>query len=169
MPADADTLKGLIDRELKRLSDARVLAQVRALLVEPKAILRDWDYGQPGEQFACWAVLNDTDSNTGIAYCENGFGPRNPWGLVWLGSDEHRYLSMGSDSSWFPTFLDAYFDSAAAARLPIWRITKTSSSAAREPITDENSWKATWQRVAEFRKVDPESRYDVDHSIAFKR
>jgi hypothetical protein len=41
MPVDADTLKGLIDRELKRLSDARVLAQVRALLVEPKAILRD--------------------------------------------------------------------------------------------------------------------------------
>jgi hypothetical protein len=169
MPVDADALKTLVDHELVLLSDARVTAHIRALLVEPKAVLCDWDYGKPGEQFLCWVVLSDADSNTGIAYCENGFGPRNPWGLMWLGSGENERMSMGMDSGWFSTFLDAYFESAAAARLPIWRVTKIGSSGIREPVTDENSWETTWERVAECRKADPTSRYGCDHSITFKR
>jgi hypothetical protein len=169
MTIDADTLKTLVDRELEHLSDARVMAHFRSLLVEPKAVLRNWDYGEPGEQYACWAVLNDNDSNTGIAYCESGFGPRNPWGLVWLGSDEHRGMTMGMDSGWFTAFLDAYFESFAATELSIWRVFKTNSSGAREPITDEGSWETTWERVIECRNADPASRYDCDHSIAYKR
>jgi hypothetical protein len=89
--------------------------------------------------------------------------------MVWLGSDEHNHMSMGMGSGWFPTFLDAYFESAAATGLPIWRVFKTGSSGAREPVTDENSWEATWERVAECRKADPTSRYDRDQSIACKR
>jgi hypothetical protein len=167
MPIDAYTLKTVIDHELERLSDARVVTHIRTLLVEPKAVLRDWDYGSPGQQFPCWAVLDHTDSNTGIAYCESGFGPRNPWGLVWLGGDDHP-MSMGMDSGWFPTFLGAYFESAAPVELPIWRVFKIGSSEVREPITDENSWEATWDRVAECQKADSKSRYYVHHSIAFK-
>jgi hypothetical protein len=169
MAIDADTLKALIEHELEHLSDARVTAQIRGLLVEPEAVLRNWDYGKPGEQYPCWAVLSDAGSNTGIAYCESGFGPRNPWGLVWLGSGEGEHMSIGMDSSWFSTFIDAYFESSAAAELPIWRVFKTGSSGIRHPITDENSWEATWQRVTECRNADPESRYDCDHSIAYKR
>jgi len=169
MPINADTLKSLVERELERLSDVRVTTHIRGLLVEPKPVLRDWDYGKPGEQYLCWAVLNDSHSTTGIAYCESGFGPRAPWGLVWLGNDEHKHMSMGDDSGWFPSLLYAYFESSAAAELSIWRVFKTDSSGAREPITGEDSWEKTWIQIAECRKADPASRYNCDHSIAYKR
>ena len=168
MAIDASQLKKLIDHELAHLSDARVKTHIQGLLVEPKPTLRDWDYGKPNEKYLCWQVLNDNESNFGISYCESGFGPRNPWGLVWLESNEDKAISMGMDSSWYPTFLDAYFESSAAA-LPIWRVFKTSPLRAREPITDEGSWDDTWQRVMEYRKGDPAARYDCDHSISYRR
>ncbi len=49
-------------------------------------------------------------SNTGIAYCEFGFGPRNPWGLVFLSRG-----SIGMDSAWYESFWASYFESMAAA------------------------------------------------------
>ena len=131
MPIDADALKALINGELEHLSDARVREHIRGLLVEPEVVLRHWDYGQAGEQYPCWAVLNHPASNTGIAYCESGFGPRNPCGLVGLGD-----RSIGMDSGWFPTFLEAYFDSFAATDLSIWRVFKVGLTGDREPATD---------------------------------
>jgi hypothetical protein len=169
MSIDADVLKRVVDDELEHLFDARVKAHIRGLLVEPRAVLRNWDYGKPGEQHPCWAILNDSNSNTGIAYCETGFGPRAPWGLVWLEHSEDKPMSMGMDSGWFSTFLDAYFESPAATELPIWRVFKTGSSVTREPITDENSWEPTWKRVTECQKADPASRYDCGHSISYGR
>jgi hypothetical protein len=169
MPIDAEALRALVDSELEHLSDARVKAQIRRLLVASQPVLRDWDYGKPGEQFPCWPVLSDSTSNTGIAYCESDFGPRNPWGLVWLEGDEKQQMSMGMDCGWFPTFLDAYFDSRVAADLPIWRVLKTTSTGDREPITEENTWEAAWARVAECREADPASRYDCGHNIAYAR
>jgi hypothetical protein len=165
---DALTLKALIDEELKHLSDARVLAHIRSLLVEPSVVLRDWDYDEPIEQYPCWAVLNHDPSNTGIAYCENGFGPRRPWGLVALKADTAKDMSMGMDSGWFSTLLDAYFDSYASADLPIWRVFKASAAGIPEPITAEDTWDATWEQVNEFRKSDSTSRYDCSHSIVHK-
>jgi hypothetical protein len=50
MAIDADALKRLVERELEPLTDARVIARVRSPLVEPKVVLRDWDYGEPGQQ-----------------------------------------------------------------------------------------------------------------------
>ena len=49
-------------------------------------------------------------ANTGIAYCPEGFGPRDPWGLVFL-SGEH--MSMGMDSGWFTSLEDAFRESSA--------------------------------------------------------
>jgi hypothetical protein len=155
---DPIKLKALIDEELKHLSDPRVPAHIRSLLVEPSVVLRDWDYSEPVEQYPCWAVLNHDASNTGIAYCENGFGPRRPWGLVALIGNDPKAMSMGMDTGWFSTFLDAYFESYASGDLPIWRVFKTSPEGVREPITSENTWAATWEQVAEFRKCDSASR-----------
>jgi hypothetical protein len=162
---DAITLKALIEEELQHLSDARVLAHIRSLVVEPSVVLRDWDYGDPLEQYPCWTVLNHDPSNTGIAYCEHGFGPLCPWGLVALRDDNAKDMSMGMDSGWFSTLLDAYFDSYASADLPIWRVFKTSAAGVPEPITPEHTWDAAWEQVNEFRKSDPASRYDCGHSI----
>jgi hypothetical protein len=168
MSVDAETLKGLIDRELKPLSDARVLSHIRGLLVEPEIVYRNWDYGKPGEKYPCWGVLEHTASNTGVAYCEYGFGPRCPWGLVSLLQDE-KQGSMGMDSGWFSSFLDAYFESFAPADLPIWRVFKLGPSWPGEAMTGEDTWDASWERVEEFRKADPASRYSTGHGICYER
>jgi hypothetical protein len=100
MAIDPGTLKSLIERELESLLDARVLAHIRELLAEPEVVFRAWDYGKPGEKYPCWTVLKHAPSETGIAYCEYGFGPRCPWGLVWLEASEKRG-SIGMDSGWY--------------------------------------------------------------------
>jgi hypothetical protein len=121
MMVDAESLKLLIEAELARVYDARVVSHIRAMLREPHAIMRSWDYGPPGQQYLCWMVLNDTITGAEVGYCEDGFGPECPWGLVSSGEDK----SMGMDSGWFPDFIDAYFDSFACTTLPIWRVFRT--------------------------------------------
>jgi hypothetical protein len=134
MPVSAEILNALIENELAILSDARVTAHIRGLLVKPYPILRSWDYGEPGQQYPCWMVLSDDRSGGEIAYCEHGFGPRTPWGLV-SSSCEHR--SMGMDSGWFTTFLDAFFESIACVELPIWRVFREEPDGTRIPVTQK--------------------------------
>ena len=112
MPVTARGLDTLIESELAGVSDARVIRHVRGMLVEPHIVFRNWDYGEPGQQYPCWMVLRDAKSGGEIAYCEYGFGPRCPWGLVSSGHEE-KDRSMGMDSGWFASFLDAFFESAA--------------------------------------------------------
>ncbi len=165
MAITAAVLKRLIADELETVADGRIQAHVRSLLVEPVPVLRDWDYGKPGEQYACWSVLNHDPSNTGIAYCEEGFGPQRPWGLGHLsGSDG---MSIGMDSGWYGAFMDAYFESFAATDLPMWRIFRTSRETGRIPISAEQEWGRAWEEIEKLRARDPESRYDCDHSIGY--
>jgi hypothetical protein len=61
--------------------DKRELAppnRIRELLVTPHPVERAWDDGSRGEHFVCWTVLEHHPSNTGIAYCLQGFGPSSP-------------------------------------------------------------------------------------------
>ena len=92
--------------ELATLNDRRVIAQLRSFMVARVPQMRAWDYGAAGDAYPCWLVLAQKSQNTGIAYCESGFGPRMPWGLLFLEGTEH--MSMGMDSGWFDRFLDAY-------------------------------------------------------------
>jgi hypothetical protein len=50
-----------------------------------------------------------TGSDTAIVYCSSGFGPRSPWGLLFL----TRYPNMGMDSQWFVSLEDAVRESMA--------------------------------------------------------
>jgi hypothetical protein len=154
----------MIEDELATVSDARVIAHIRGMLVEPYVVLRDWDYGEPGQQHPCWTVLRDAHSSGEIAYCEYGFGPRNPWGLV---SSEGKHQSIGMDSGWFTTFLDAFFDSVASAELPIWRVFEEKHDGTRIPLTDEGEWESTWDRIDDFRSRDPTGRYDCGHCVDY--
>src|SRR5262249_44879897 len=77
--------------------------------------------------------------------------------------------SMGMDSSWYTTFLQAYFESVVATVLPIWRVFKTEPSGVRQPITPEGNWNETWKQVMEKRQEDQTSRYDCDTSIVYER
>jgi hypothetical protein len=100
----------LVRAEVSLITDADLKARIERLLIHPRAEARGWDYGAPGQEFICWIVLEHHTSNTGIAYCEQGFGPKCPWGLLFL---KGRYTSMGMDSAWFFHLQDAFLDSFA--------------------------------------------------------
>jgi len=163
MPISAEVLKGLLEPQLATVSDARVIAHIRGMLVEPHVVLCNWDYGEPDQQYPCWMVLEDPHSGAEITYCEHGFGPRNPWGLVCSGPT-HR--SMGMDSGWYTTFLDAFFESFACCDLPIWRVF-VESDGKRVPITEESAWEATWSLINDLRSRDQTKRYHCGHSIEY--
>jgi hypothetical protein len=74
------------------------------------SVQREWDYGAPGQTYECWTVGEDPESNTAYAYCSEGFGPKEPWGLVTLRGD---YTGIGLDSGWFRTLADAFRNSFA--------------------------------------------------------
>jgi hypothetical protein len=107
---DGATLNRLVDRELTSVRDPALLDVIRNLRVEPYVVERDWDYGAPGQQYPCWTVFEHQPSNTGVAYCEQGFGPAYPWGLVFLSGP---HMNIGSDSGWFATIEDAVRESMA--------------------------------------------------------
>jgi hypothetical protein len=166
MPISAEILKSLIEDELTTLSDARVIAHIRKALVEPYTVLCNWDYGKPGQQYPCWMVFKDARSGTEMAYCDHGFGPRNPWGLLSFrceGGQRH----MGMDTSWLTTFLDAFFESTACCELPIWRVFSVEPEGRRVPLSDESTWEATWSNIDDLRDRTPAIRYECGHSIKY--
>jgi hypothetical protein len=117
----------------------------------------DWDYGEVGQQYFCWIVLEEALGEYGIAYCNEGFGPKNPWGLVSLEENS----SMGMDSQWYPTFIQAYIE-RTAAEIPIWCIFKEDTNGHHRAITSEGEWGKTWDQAMALREADPEGRYHVE-------
>jgi hypothetical protein len=161
MGVSAASLIELIEGELSVLKDPRVINHIRGLLVPPEPQMRAWDYGKPGDAFPCWLVLAEKSSNTGIAYCDSGFGPAMPWGLLFLQGDRH--MSMGMDSGWFDHFIDAYFESPPSTYLPIWRVFEGGYPGT--PITDEDTWDATWAAVMRFRNERPQLQFNCWQSV----
>jgi len=163
VPASPATIGAALERELAGLKDARVISHIRSLLVPPKCEMRAWDYGKPGEHFPCWLVLKHAASNTGIAYCEHGFGPTMPWGLLFLSG---QHMSMGMDSGWYERFLEAYFESQIAPELPIWRVFQHhGTDYPGRAITSEGSWDDTWSVVMRLRGTNDGFRYDCCQSV----
>jgi hypothetical protein len=105
---DVTEISRLVTQQLTGITDEKLTSWIRELLVAPYAVDRAWDYGSPGEQFTCWTVLEHRPSNTGIAYCSEGFGPSYPWGLVSLSG---AHMSIGMDSAWFMSLEDAMRES----------------------------------------------------------
>lgn len=164
MNITATKITELVEAELSSMRDQRVKEHIRSLLVAPEPVMRNWDYGADDEAYPCWAVLNHVPSNTGIAYCEYGFGPRTPWGLVRLEGTEN--MSMGMDSGWFGRFLEAYFDSMASTELPIWRVFRQEGgSFPGVSLTEEAGWDSTWQEVERLRLAHPNARYHCSQSL----
>jgi hypothetical protein len=161
---NAETLAALIERELEAISDPRVVAHARELLVEPRPIPRDWDYGEPGQQYVCWTVVDDSRlSGVSIAYCEEGFGPAMPWGLVWDNEDNGTGRgSIGQDSGWFPTLREAIYDSVASA-VPVWRIYKEAPDGSTLAISEEMDWERGWTRRDEVQATDLAARFHLDY------
>jgi hypothetical protein len=155
-----------LDEGLANLRDPRVRASIQAFRVAtPTPIRLAWDYGEPDETFDGWLVFDDQGHRTGIVYCDKGFGPKSPWGLITTGE---TCPSMGMDSGWFRRFMDAYLDSFSATDLPIWRVVRwMKGDSSREPITDELSWEDAWKVVHRMREEDPAHAYGCEHNIAY--
>jgi hypothetical protein len=151
----AETIALLIENELTTISDPRVVAYIRSILVEPHIA----DYGQ---QYPCWTVLKDPNSVVEIAYCDDGFEPKFPWGLV-------GGVSMKTIYDGYTKFLEAFFESLASVELPVWRVFRVEPDKTRAPITDPGEWDAAWARVYELRSSDPTGRYECGHSVEYGR
>jgi len=100
----------LVERELRAIRNPAILDLVRRLRVDPYAVEREWDYGPADQRYVCWTVLEHRPSNKGAAYCDAGFGPAFPWGLVFLSGP---HMNIGMDSNWFSTLECAVRESMA--------------------------------------------------------
>lgn len=151
-----------LDSEFSALGGhRRVVDHVRSLLVPPRREMRAWDYG-PVDEYPCWLILEHESSGTGIAYCEFGFGPGHPWGLIGLDAE----ASMGMDSGWYSRFFRAYFESFAAADLPIWHVVRRRDNLAPvEVMSAEGSYDDTWAEVMRLRERNDGFLYDCDQII----
>jgi len=108
MNIDANGVADLVQSELGRVSEAKVLRLLAKYGVALRMESRPWGYAD--KVFPCWIVFEHRASNTGVAYCEEGFGPKKPWGLLWLNGD---YPYMGDDTQWFARLGDAVRDTFA--------------------------------------------------------
>lgn len=161
-PAD---VVALVRDDMRALHDARVVEHVTSLLVAPPRPLRlAWPYGAAGEEFEGFLVLDHPRSGTGIVYCQQGFGPANPWGLVFT---DRGPLSTGMSDGWYARFLDAYFESKAPTDLAIWRVREWRPARDGAWVSGELPWGEAWERVSALRACGADAHYYCDHSVTY--
>ncbi len=95
-------IASLVRDELARVGDPNRRSALEALLQSPARLSLAWDYGKEGERFDCWQVGCSPERGVLLVYCERGFGPAFPWGVV-FGEEG----SMGMDSQWHSGLEDA--------------------------------------------------------------
>jgi hypothetical protein len=88
-------IQRLVDAELSIVVELSRREALRATVIHPKAVRLKWNYGKPGQQFQCWVAARSENSQQYIVYCDQGFGPAYPWGIVGASED-----SMGMDGQW---------------------------------------------------------------------
>ena len=103
-------VQDLLNKELEAIQDPSLVEQMKALLIMPNHMDREWDYGEEHRTHPCWTVMAHPMTNSGIAYSAEGFGPTHPWGLVFLSGD---MMGMGLKAAWFETFEIAFKESMA--------------------------------------------------------
>lgn len=107
---NAREMAALLEQQFAAITQRDLIEALRPLLVTPRCEHRDWDYGTEGQTYPCWIVAEHPDSGTALAYCEEGFGPSYPWGLLFLSGE---YMSMGMDSQWFVSLEQCFRGSRA--------------------------------------------------------
>jgi hypothetical protein len=93
----------ILENAIGDISDREVVTTIRRYLTEPRLEYRNWGY-KDGTQYPCWIIAVDRESKTVLAYCEHGFGPSSPWGIL---SDSSEAGEMGMDCCWFTRLEDA--------------------------------------------------------------
>jgi hypothetical protein len=107
MAIDAAEVERLVRAELARITEEKLRRAIEQFRIAPRVEEREWDYGEPGQTHPCWMVVEHPPSNFGIAYCEQGFGPSFPWGVIFLVGEQ---LNIGMDCCWHETLEEALRD-----------------------------------------------------------
>jgi hypothetical protein len=113
MSRSTSVMKALVTAELERTADANCRDRLAGLLVEPTFLPLAWEYGAVGATRLCCVVARLDDGDRALVYCEDGFGPQEPWGAVSLAE-----ASMGSDDQWFGSLYDAALGAGLCQPLP---------------------------------------------------
>ena len=87
-------------------------AALQGYRIAPRPCRLRWDYG-PEESYPAFVVAEFSESGTGIAYSEYGFGPSVPWILIDL-----EAMAFGMDSESFLRIEDAFRSSCAWTEPP---------------------------------------------------
>jgi hypothetical protein len=156
MKKTTEYIKTLILEQVDLIKDPVVKTGIERFLCEPQEHLRNWDYGTKGETFVCWTVAIDRSSDTSIIYCENGHGPKNPWGMVFT-SD----LNFGMDSAWFDNLEACYLESFDAGELSIWCIEKKNENTLTEVIEENLTIDRAFEKLDLIRKTDSKTIYSI--------
>lgn len=154
-PCSAEDVAAHVERELAMIEDDGVREALRLRIITPERHLRNWDYGAPGEQYPCWTVAADPQSDSAIVYSEHGFGPSDPWGMVSIANPW-----FGMDCEWFAWLEDAFVGSFLSADLPIWDVI-AGGGTRRTPIAASLPFDEAFARRDELAARDPETRYHV--------
>jgi hypothetical protein len=151
-----ESIKNLVQEQIEKINKPIIKAGLIKYLVEPTSHIRDWDYSTKGESFVCWTVAVDNSSDTSIVYCENGFGPKNPWGLVFTSK-----LYFGMDSGWFDNLEDCYLESFDAGELPIWFLEIVNRNKQHEIIAQNMTSDEAFKILDSIRPFDSKVRYHI--------
>lgn len=92
--------------EFERFADPTLVLALRSFLIAPRLELRTWEWTSEGAKFPTWVVAESPNYDYGIVYSENGFGPANPWGLIFSSQ-----ANFGADYCWYCSLEAAFLDS----------------------------------------------------------
>ena len=110
-------MKALVSSELERVPETGCKDRLAGLLVEPSFVPLAWEYGAIGATRMCCIVARLEDGDQALVYCEDGFGPREPWGAISLGA-----ASMGGDDQWYGSLYDAAIGAGLCSAPPDYEV-----------------------------------------------
>lgn len=103
MKLDSELIQNLVEEQISGIKDNDRQSALRAIIVDPYVELREWDYAE-NTKYQCWIIAKPKNDDHVFAYCNEGFGPNTPWGIIKKDSNG----SMGPDACWH-TFLEDLF------------------------------------------------------------
>ena len=153
-----DNIKEIVAKEILKIKDPIILNGLGQILIKPFKHLRTWDYSTTNEKFSCWSIALDSGTDTSLIYCDKGFGPKTPWGLV-----STKNLYFGMDSAWFNNLEECYLDSFAGGELPIWGVERHNEDNTKEIIVSDLIADKAFEIIESLRKKQVAEKYYIVH------
>jgi len=94
----------LMSSEISKVNQTEMLELIKSIKGQVRSETRIWNYGIENQEFTCWVAFEHLATKTSIVYCNKGFGPNYPWGLLSTNTPNN---DMGIDSQWYISLEDA--------------------------------------------------------------